>query len=1004
MMDAHAIFGEAVAQLGRPRIATYRFQLGPALGFDHVAALAPYLEALGVTDAYLSPCFKSGPGSSHGYDVTDHNAFNPEIGNAATFDRMVAALAARGMGIILDIVPNHMGVAGDANPWWLDVLENGPSSPRASFFDIEWDPPKPELRNKVLLPVLPNQYGEVLESGQLQLELTDGAFLLRCAGARLPICPDTYPRLLTHRFDNLAARLGGDDIHLQELKSILTELGHLPGRTDTDPARVDERLREKEVVKRRLAALVKESEDIRDFVDDNVRAFNGTPGEPATFDMLDALLSEQSYRLADWRVAGDEVNYRRFFDINHLAAIRMERPEVFAASHELVLRLVGEGKIAGIRVDHPDGLYAPGEYFLRLQEGAIVATARRLHPDLDPASALAIAAEYRAVAQADPAAPAARPLWVAAEKILMPEEPLPEWWPVAGTTGYDYLGSVNGLFVDRGTSRQMTETYSRFAGRAAPMSDLSYSAKRLIMQVSMASEIVQLGLHLDRISERNRLWRDFTLASLVRAIREVIADFPVYRTYVGDLRDEPSGRDRGYIDRAVAEAKRRNPTVNVSIFDFLRDALLMRHPRRSDEQERAERRRFAMRFQQTTGPVTAKGVEDTALYVYNRLVSLNEVGGDPARYGESAASYHEKNARRLERWPESQVCTSTHDTKRSEDVRARISVLSEVPAAWAAHVRRWRMISRRFKREVDGGAAPDRNDEYLLYQTLVGAWPAPDDVEASESFAGRICGYMEKATKEAKRRTSWVNPDADYDQALREFVTRLLSPGSPFLVAFAPFQRLVSLYGSMNSLAQALLKITAPGIPDFYQGSEVWDLSLVDPDNRRPVDFARRKTLLEDMRARIDQSPSDLAPLCAELLNSWPDGRVKMYVTQRALTLRGAFPALFRSGSYDPLSAGGEHSDHIVALARRDGTDSVVVVVPRLTARLTGFAGRLPLGQSTWGDTWIWLNHPGLEGVYTDRFSGLRIATELRDGIPVLPAGALFGSLPVAMLKREETP
>jgi len=1004
MMDAKSVLAEAMARLGRPRSATYRFQLGSALGFDGVTALVPYLEALGISDAYLSPCFKCGPGSSHGYDVTDHNAFNPEIGSQATFDRMAASLAERGLGVILDIVPNHMGVAGDANPWWMDMLENGPSSPRAGFFDVEWSPPKAELQGKVLLPILPDQYGRVLESGQLQLELADGAFVLRCAGARLPIAPDTYPRILGYKLEELATRLGDDDAHLQELRSILTALAHLPGRTDADAARIDERLREKEVVKRRLATLLKESANIRDFVDDNVRLFNGVPGEPASFDRLDALLAEQTYRLADWRVAGDEVNYRRFFDVNDLAAIRMERPEVFAASHGLVLRLVGEGKVAGLRVDHPDGLYAPGEYFLRLQEGAIVATARRLHPDLDHETALAIAAEYRAAAQVNAGDDRARPLWIAAEKILMPDEPLPEWWTVAGTTGYDYLGSVNGLFVDRGTSRQMTATYSRFAGRVEPMADLSYAAKRLMMLVSMASEIGQLGLHLDRISERNRRSRDFTLASLVRAIREVIAAFPVYRTYVGDLGDEPSQRDRAYINRAVAEAKRRNPTVNVSIFDFLRDALLLRHPERSDEQEQAERRRFAMRFQQTTGPVTAKGVEDTALYIYNRLISLNEVGGDPARYGEPLAGFHEKNTRRLERWPDSMICTATHDTKRGEDVRARISVLSEVSAAWAAHVRRWRMINRRFKQELDGQAAPDRNDEYLLYQTLVGAWPAEDAEAAAGSLVDRVAGYMEKATKEAKQRTSWTNPDAGYDQAVRDFVTGILAPRSPFRDAFLPFQRLVALYGSVNSLAQTLLKIASPGIPDFYQGSELWDLSLVDPDNRRPVDFAARQRLLDDLQQRAGGPPESLQAFCTELMNSWRDGRVKMYVTHRGLTLRKDYPALFRAGTYDPLPAGGERAEHVVALARRTDTDAVVVVVPRLPARLTDFGGQLPLGRATWGDTWVALDRPGLEGVYTDRFTGQRLTTALRDGVPVLPASSLFGSFPVALLKREENP
>src|SRR5439155_980665 len=601
-------------------------QLGPSFGFDEVAALAPYLSTLGMSEAYLSPCFKCGPGSSHGYDVTDHNAFNPEVGSAATFDRMVENLRGRGLGIILDLVPNHMGIAGDANPWWLDVLENGPSWPRAAVFDVDWNPPKPELRNKILLHVLPDQYGRVLESRQLQLELSDGAFFLRYAGARLPINPDTYSQILTHRLDTLAEHRSEDHPSLQELRSVLTALAHLPGHTETEPARVEERMREKEIIKRRLAALVKGSVEIHDALDETVRVFNGESGVPESFDSLDQLLSAQIYRLADWRVAGDEVNYRRFFDVNNLAAIRMERHEVFEATHELVMRLLGEGKVAGVRIDHPDGLYAPGEYFRRLQEGAILATARRLLPDLDPAAAEALAAEYRRRVAAEPAAPSARPLWIAAEKILMSEETLPDWWVVAGTTGYDYLTSVNGLFVDRSTSRQMSHIYARFAG-AAP----------------------------------------------------------------------------------------RNPTVNVSVFDFLRDALLLRHPAASDAREQTERRDFVMRFQQMTGPITAKGVEDTALYVYNRLVSLNDVGSDPARYGESVAAFHEKNARRLERWPESLVSTSTHDTKRSEDVRARISVLSEVPAAWAAHVRRWRMMGRRLKQEVEGRAVPDRNDEYLLY-------------------------------------------------------------------------------------------------------------------------------------------------------------------------------------------------------------------------------------------------------------------------------------------------
>ena len=998
-MDIDDLLGRASATLRPPRTATYRLQLGPTLGFGQVAALAPYLAHLGASDVYLSPCFKCGPGSTHGYDVTDHNAFNPEVGSADAFDRMTDALAAHELGVILDFVPNHMGIAGDGNPWWMDVLENGQASPHAGFFDIDWKPAKTDLHDKVLLPVLPDQYGRVLEARELQLELSEGAFFVRFGGGRLPICPDSYPLILAHELETLALRLGDDHAPLQELRSVLTALTHLPGRTETETARVEERLREKEIIKRRLATLVKESPDIRDFVDDTVRAFNGTVGEPRSFDLLDRLLSEQTYRLADWRVAGDEVNYRRFFDVNHLAALRMERRDVFAASHELVLRLVGEGRVTGLRIDHPDGLYAPGEYFRRLQEEALLAVARRIAPDLTAAAALALTEQYREAA-ASPAAPGARPLWIAAEKILMGDEQVPDWWVVAGTTGYDFLASVNGLFVDRSSSRQMAAVYRRFAGPVGSMADLTYTAKRLIMQVSMASEIAQLGQHLDRISEKNRLSRDFTLNSLVRGIREVIAAFPVYRTYVGDDGEEPSRRDRAFIERAVADAKRRNPTVNVSVFDFIKDALLLRHPTASDDWERAERRHFTMRFQQTTGPVTAKGIEDTAFYVYNRLVSLNEVGDDPSRYGEAPDAFHGKNTHRLERWPDSLVATATHDTKRGEDVRARIDVLSEVPGAWATHLRRWRMLNRRWKLQVDGGAAPDRNDEYLLYQTLLGAWPLGGD-GADDVFVRRICDYMEKATKEAKRHTSWVNPNRAYDEAVREFTARVLAAGSPFREAFLPFQQRVALHGAVNSLAQTLLKIAVPGIADFYQGSELWDLSLVDPDNRRPVDMDTRAALLEELRARIDAHTPGLADLCGELLARWPDGRVKLYVTMRGLGLRQKLAEVFRRGAYRPLLASGDRAEHVVALSRGQGLDVVVSVVPRLNARLTGFSGRFPLGQDIWGDTWVALGEQAQAGMYRDWFSGLTIATEARDSGPALPVGALLRSLPVAMLVRE---
>jgi (1->4)-alpha-D-glucan 1-alpha-D-glucosylmutase len=548
----------------------------------------------------------------------------------------------------------------------------------------------------------------------------------------------------------------------------------------------------------------------------------------------------------------------------------------------------------------------------------------------------------------------------------------------------------------------MAAIYRRFAGARSGMADETYAAKRLIMQVSMASEINQLGDRLDRISERNRLFRDFTLPSLARALREVIAAFPVYRTYVGEDGGEPSARDRAYIEHAVASAERRNPTVNVSVFDFVRDALLLRYPAAAAPEERAERRHFAMRFQQLTGPVTAKGVEDTAHYRYNRLVSLNEVGSDPARFGEPTAVFHDKNGRRLARWPDTLLATATHDTKRGEDVRARINVLSEVPELWSAEVRRWRAIARRFKREVDGQAAPDRNDEYLLFQTLVGAWPQRDADESLEVFTDRIRAYMEKATKEAKVHTSWVNPYVAYDDAVRGFVTRLLAPASPFIDTSRPFREAVASAGAINSLAQTLLKITAPGIPDFYQGSELWDLSLVDPDNRRPVDFARRQSALDGLAARIAAESSDSSALATELLASWPDGVVKLYVIHRALTLRRARSRLFGVGAYVPLAAVGARGEHVVAFARCGEGEAAIVAVPRLSARLTGLDGGWPLGEETWGETWLSLGDAGLAGTYRDRFTGRRLQTEPRDGVPGIPLGALLEILPVALLERED--
>ncbi|MBI3977920.1 MAG: malto-oligosyltrehalose synthase, partial [Chloroflexi bacterium] len=673
---------EEVVSQRRIPIATYRLQLNDACTFRDAQRLAPYLHDLGISDCYASPLFKPCPGSSHGYDVVDHSQLNPALGGEADFEAFTADLQERGLGLVLDMVPNHMGIADAGNTWWMDVLENGPSSIYASHFDIDWHPATPELENRVLLPILGDQYGMVLESGRFRLAFEEGAFFIYHYDTRLPVAPRTYSRILSNQLGSLLATLGEEDEHVQELQSILTALSYLPRRTEVLPEKVAERNREKEIIKRRIAALYQASPPVRAAIDTAVRAFNGTVGEPSSFDLLDALLNVQAYRLAYWRVAADEINYRRFFDVNELAAIRVELPEVFRATHDLVLRFLADGRITGLRIDHADGLWNPAAYFRQLQESYVL---RRIQARLPAgrhqdrlAQAVATCLANRS-AQRDPAETPAWPLYVVAEKILGEHESLPDDWAVDGTTGYDFLNAANGIFVDGRNREAFDQIYSRFIGTPINFRTLANSNKKMVMLVSLASEINALSHQLERIAEKNRRVRDFTLNSLTFAIREVIACLPVYRTYITGVTPGPVERDHLSIEAAVAEAKKRNPRTAESIFDFIRDTLLLRNVQDFAAQDRTKLADFVMKFQQVTGPVMAKGVEDTAFYVYNRLVSLNEVGGAPEQFGVSVAAFHRQNAERSRRWPHSLLATSTHDTKRGEDVRARISVLSEIP-------------------------------------------------------------------------------------------------------------------------------------------------------------------------------------------------------------------------------------------------------------------------------------------------------------------------------------
>jgi (1->4)-alpha-D-glucan 1-alpha-D-glucosylmutase len=912
------------------------------------------------------------PGSPHGYDVADPTRLNPDIGMPEDYWAWIDALRSRHMGHILDLVPNHMGIARSANPWWLDVLENGPSSRFARFFDIEWHPAKAELADKVLIPILGDQYGAVLERQELQLEYRDGAFVVRHHDDLLPIAPDTFNEVLGVELDGwLARRGGGGGPDAEELQSIVTASEHLPARRTRDPGAITVRAREKEVVKRRLAALVERSDAVRGLIDSAVRRFNGVAGQPRSFDPLDRLLNEQSYRLAHWRVASEEINYRRFFDVNQLAALRMEDPAVFEEVHRFVFELVERGAATGLRVDHVDGLFAPGDYLRRLQAHA----AELLGSDAE------------------------RPLFLVVEKILGTGEQLPSEWAVHGTTGYEFAACVNNLFVDRRNEQALDDIYMRFVRERrerVSFGELGVRSKKQVMHETMSGDINSLGHQLNRFSERNRHFRDFTLYSLISAIKEIIAWFPVYRTYVTP--DQPvTAHDRRYIVQAVQSAKRRAAGVPAMVFDFV-ERLLLKQAGLGTAQECEERARFIGKFQQITSPVAAKGIEDTAFYVYNRLVSLNEVGSDPMRFGLAPAEVHAWMADRQRRWPAALSATSTHDTKRGEDVRARLNVISEMPGAWKAVVTKWRAVNRRHKTKIRGALAPDLNEEYLLYQTLVGAWPFDGEIAR---FRERLVRYATKALREAKVHTSWLSPDEEYEDAVARFIIAILDRPrpNPFLQSFLPFQARVAELGIYNSLAQLLVKITAPGIPDFYQGTEFWDLALVDPDNRRPVDYDARRRVLADLKLRTTRAPTDAGETAdvGHLLEQRADGRVKLFVTARALGVRGQWRDLFERGEYIALETAGAGRDCVFAFARRDGDTMAIACVPRMLTSLVPDAAGPPIGQAVWSDTRIEI--PGANArPFMDAFTGATIEPQSGDGRVTIPAAVLFERFPIALL------
>ena len=927
---------EPLARAVIPR-GTYRFQLHGEFTFRDATRLIPYLARLGVSHVYCSPYLRARPGSRHGYDIIDHDSLNPEIGTWEDFQAFVEELRRHGMMQLADIVPNHMGVLAADNAWWQDLLENGPASARASFFDIDWHPPEPGLANRVLLPVLGEHYGVELAAGKLRLEFEPerGAFAVHYYVHRLPIDPREYPRILGGAVKDLESKGEGLAHQAQALRSILEAFARLPRRDEASRARVEERNLDKEVAKGRLASLARANGRVARAIEEAVARMNGWPDEPSSFDELHELLEAQAFRVAFWRVASDEINYRRFFDVNDLAAIRQENRAVFDATHRFVIRLVNEGYVHGLRIDHPDGVYDPRAYFRSLVEAC------------------------------------EKPPYVAIEKIVAPYENMPVEWTVHGTTGYRFANVVNGLFVDTSAESRLTRIYHGFIEDATPYHEITRRSRRLILQTSLASELTTLTSRLARIARAERTTRDFTFNTLRAGLTEVLANFPVYRTYIDEqVRPE----DRKYIDWAVTAARNESRAADASVYDFIHDVLTCDLPARSPSLAE-EIRHFARKFQQVSAPVMAKGVEDTAFYRYNRLASLNDVGGDPGEFGFPAGRFHRASANRARHWPHTMLATSTHDNKRSEDVRARINVLSEMAAGWRLQLRKWSRMNEAHRSTVDDERAPSRNDEYLLYQVLLGSFPVgqPHGKEL-EAYTERILAYMQKACREAKARTSWARVNEPYERAVEAFVRAILAerPGNEFLEDFRHACIPITWLGFLNSLSMMAVKYTSPGVPDCYQGNETWDFSLVDPDNRRPVDYDRRSSMLSQLE-RLGEHPQESA--VSEIFHRLPDGRAKLYVTWRLLQLRRAREDLFREGGYTALRVTGEKSRHAIAFARRRGREASITVVPRLMAGLEQQPGALPCG-AIWDDARVEL--PFLEEgeVLRDAITGreLRVA------------------------------
>lgn len=986
--QSHSVSGDCIertaTRAARAPRSTYRVQMHAGFRFADAEAVLGYLGDLGIGDFYSSPIFKARPGSMHGYDVTRHDRLNPELGGEEDFVRFAGRLRDLGLGLLLDIVPNHMGVGNDSR-WWQDVLENGHASPYAAFFDIEWNPLNPGMKDKLLLPILGGQYGDELENKRIQIAVEDGLPRVRYFEHRIPIAPRSLPVLFPE--DELE-QLGVTDA----FREVLRDTAHIPPHETTDRTLAAQRRQQLEELRPRLRDSLL-SLEMQPAIARALERINGVEGNPSSFDRMHELLEQQPWRLAYWRVSAEEINYRRFFDVNDLAGLRMENPAVFAATHCLIRRLLARGQVTGLRIDHCDGLFNPRQYLARLQSLFIASQCGgEAAQDATGEDGIEVAVHQRMQDHdwlSDPG-----PLYVVVEKILEPRESLPEAWPVQGTSGYDFVYLGNQVFIRTQNELRFTEFYQALTGLRTDPETIIYQTKLNVMRNALSSEVYVLTNLLSRLASASRRARDFTENLLESAVRETIACFPVYRTYI-DERGEYTERDRQFIRQAIARAKRRNQEMDASVFDFLENSLLLHGRSGADVDERELY--FALKFQQLTGPVMAKGVEDTSFYVYNRFISSNDVGSAMDAFGIPVAEFHRGNEERLRVAPDAMLATSTHDTKRSEDVRNRLNVLSEMTYLWPSYVRRWVRMNAKFKRTMeDGRVAPDANEEYFLYQTLVGAWPwVMNTAEDREEFVGRIQQYMTKALSEAKVNLSWTNPNQGYVDAVHSFIRSILMPDTRgretrFVETLQEILPQLKLFGAVNSLAQMVLKSASPGVPDFYQGTEMWDLSLVDPDNRRPVDYEIRSSALRSLQERSQTHGG--GAVCRDVLANLEDGRAKLWTVYCALQLRNRRPEVYRRGEYLPVSASGNHAEHVVAFTR--GSD-VLAVVPRFAWTLMKGKTKLPV-DAAWerGELIVSaMRDTLLRNVFTGQW--VRLDAEGR-----LPLREVFEEFPVALFER----